>query len=68
MNHAELHRTLRALERDLLAPGRVHDATRDFLPAFRAEVSRLAGQAEDPDDAVYVIERAEVLLGDLGIE
>jgi hypothetical protein len=64
MNHAQLSSALKALERDLpsLCAGT------DFQPRFEAQVARLSAQAEDPDDALYVIERADTMLGDLGID
>ena len=61
MNHAELSAALRTLERTL--PAFRHDR-----PSFEAQVARLSAQAEDPDDAVYVIERADTMLGDLGLD
>lgn len=64
MNHAELTRALRTLEREL--PAMPRDA--GFRPRFEAYVSELSSRAEDPDDAVYVIERADTMLGDLGFD
>lgn len=65
MRHDELASALRALERELTALD--DDACAAYLPRFEAEIERLAAHAEDPDDAVYVIDRADALLGDLGI-
>lgn len=66
MNHAELSSALKSLERGLPAMLAAGDGT--FRPAFEAQVARLSAQAEDPDDAVYVIERADTMLGDLGFD
>ena len=64
MNHTQLSIALKALERDL--PTLSADA--DFQPRFEAQVARLSAQAEDPEDVLYVIERADTMLGDLGID
>lgn len=64
MNHAQLSSALKALERDLPALC----AAADFQPRFEAQVARLSAQAEDPEDALYVIERADTMLGDMGID
>lgn len=66
MDHQHLSRELRTLERNLPAMRARH--AHDFGNAFDAQVARLVGQAEDPDDAIYVIERAETMLGDQGFE
>ena len=66
MNHVELSRALRDLERGLPALRDRHAG--DFRPVFEAQVSRLSSQAEDPDDVVYVLEKADTMLGDLGID
>lgn len=66
MNHAELTSALKSLERELPA---LHASCADeFRPAFEDRISHLSAQAEDPDDAVYVIERADTMLGDLGYD
>jgi hypothetical protein len=62
MDHQHLARELRSLERNLPMLRARH--AHDFDAAFDAHVSRLVTQAEDPDDAIYVIERAETMLGD----
>jgi hypothetical protein len=64
VNHAELSAALRSLERELPALSRVPDG--GFRSTFEARVARLSAQAEDPDDAVYVIERADTMLADYG--
>lgn len=66
MNHAEINRALRSLERELPAMQREHDGA--FRPRFEAYVNQLSAKADDPDDAVYVIERADTMLGDLGYD
>lgn len=66
MNHADINRALRSLERELPAMQR-SDADA-FRPRFEAYVNQLSSSADDPDDAVYVIERADTMLGDLGYD
>lgn len=66
MDHLHLSRELRSLERNLPAMRARH--AHEFGPAFDAHVARLVGQAEDPDDAIYVIERAETMLGEQGYD
>jgi hypothetical protein len=66
MDHQHLARELRSLERDLPTMRERH--AHDFGNAFDAHVARLVNQADDPDDAIYVIERAETMLGDQGFE
>lgn len=61
MDHQHLSRELRTLERNLPSMRARH--AHDFDHAFDARVAHLVGQAEDPDDAIYVIERAETMLG-----
>ena len=62
MDHQHLSRELRSLERNLPALRARH--AQDFGSAFDAHIARLVNQAEDPDDAIYVIERAETMIGD----
>ncbi len=66
MNHVELNRALRSLERELPAMQSADHGT--FRPRFEAYVNALSAKADDPDDAVYVIERADTMLGDLGYD
>lgn len=66
MDHAQLTRALRSLERELPAMQRTHSDA--FRPRFEAYVTQLTAQADDPDDAVYVMERADTMLGDLGYD
>lgn len=66
MNHAQLSAALKTLERSL--PGLRAGQATQFRPMFEAQVAQLSAQAEDPDDAVYVIERADTMLGDLGYD
>lgn len=64
MNRAQLCTALKALERELP----LLRAGTDFQPRFEAQVARLSAAAEDPDDAVYVFERADTMLDDLGVD
>ena len=66
MTHGELCIELKRLERGLHGLRGAHD--HDFRRAFEARVAQLSAQAQDPDDAVYVIERADTMLGDLGLD
>ena len=66
MNHAQLTVALKSLERAL--PVMREGQRVDFRPQFEAHVAALSAQAEDPDDAIYVIERADTMLGDLGYD
>ncbi len=66
MNHVELNRALRSLERELPAMQLADQGA--FRPRFEAYVNELSSRADDPDDAVYVIERADTMLGDLGYD
>lgn len=66
MDHQHLSRELRTLERNLPAMRAHH--VHDFGHAFDTQVARLVAQAQDPDDAIYVIERAETMLGEHGFD
>lgn len=65
MKHHDLTKSLHALEGDLQAMLAARDC--DFWPVFDSAVSDLAAKADDPDDAVYVSERAEEMLSDAGV-
>lgn len=65
MKHHDLTKSLHSLQGDLQAMLAARDC--DFWPVFDSAVADPAAKAEDPDDAVYVNERAEEMLSDAGV-
>lgn len=64
MKHHDLTKSPDALDGDLEAMLAARDC--DFWPVFDSAVAGLAATAEDPDDAVYVSERAGEMLSNAG--